>query len=117
MIKQRVYYSDRGFPLVYNGDPPGFVPVLTIEAYCKWYTYSLVNINGSVESVCFYEAESLMPNCESAYHDHVPNPRAMVLLANDRHWQLDREAYEMVLGRHMLEVLGNDPGECYEAVY
>lgn len=95
--------SDRQLPLVYQSGYNG-KPVLTVELYCKWYSYYLVHQNGEIESIEFHHDENFDRLTEESLPplmagDHIPFPSAYkaICLAND--WTFDQYTYEFILGR------------------
>jgi len=107
--KHRVYYSSRGIPLVYHGQPCDHA-VLTVENYLKWYTYYLVMPNGTVEDLDTggrakilerfeHEVEASLPSGEGLYGDHIMHPKFMWAVASKLDYYLCLESYEMVIGR------------------
>ena len=87
------YRSDRGMYLVFQ-EVVKYMPVLTVENYCKWYCLYLVDSSGDVTPVDFPE---------DGYTDHVPHPDAVEALAESRGWVVDEQSMEMIIGRYMLE--------------
>lgn len=98
-----IYLSDRKLPLVFTGVAE-LRPVLTVENYCKWYTLWLVGTDGSVTEVEFPDP----PGFQDSYcHDHVPNPEAVALFANQQDYDVDDQSMEMIIGRWEREAKGN----------
>lgn len=102
-VKTVVLYSPRGLPLIWGHGHPTEGAVLTMECYCKWYELFLVWPD-KITTVFFGALEPHRGD-ESAYRDHVPNPRAVIRLAKANGYLLDREALEMIIGRWELECL------------
>lgn len=99
--------TDRGFPLILTtGKAEG--SVLTVEAYCKWYSLYVAHPDGSFSKVPFTELEAYVPEGMSAYVDHAPNPEAALELATARGWLLDPVAYDAMVGRFLEEGLDMD---------
>lgn len=96
------WFSKRGFPLVHVGPPPRR-GLLTCENYCKWYNLHVIHTDGAVQEVHFPESPLDSPPGESAYVDHVPNPNAVVKMANRLGLQIDEQALEMIAGRWFIE--------------
>jgi hypothetical protein len=94
-------YSPRGIPLVWGGGHPSKGAVLTVECYCKWYDLIVVWPD-KIEAVNF---GVLHPHAkdESAYCDHAPNPNVVARYAGAMGYHLDREAFEMMIGRWEIE--------------
>lgn len=63
-------------------------PRLTVENYVKWYELYVCFPDGRVEAVSFGDLEDFRGD-ESAYVDHVPNPKAVFALARARGWDVD----------------------------
>lgn len=103
------YVSDRGLPLLLNRKPAR--PTITVENYMKWYSYKLVNPDGTVVNVQypggFYddwgcEYDDILNKDgyrDTAFIDHVPNPRFIQKLAEYKGWDIDNRALEMIIGR------------------
>jgi hypothetical protein len=89
--------SPRGFSLFYS-EHGCDVPVLTVEAYEKWYELFLVHPDGRVESISFNELERFCGD-GSPYADHAPNPNAVRLLVEARGWRLSELTFELMIGR------------------
>lgn len=102
----RLYFSERGLPLVYCG-PPLEHPIVTIENYCKWYHLYLVMPDGSVkiyepkkENLQKYEDE-----IEGKYYcdDHNFNVEIVEQVADEEHIFSDDQSMEMIIGRYERE--------------
>lgn len=95
------YLSKRDIPLLLC---VGSVPdcTLTAERYIKWYELYLIR-EGEVLIVDFEALEPFTPKGESAYVDHVPNPRAIELYAEAQGYQVDELFLEAAYGRWFLE--------------
>jgi hypothetical protein len=101
-MKNAIYYSDRGFPLVFTGVlRQGSSSVLTVENYLKWYSLYLVEPDGSVRVIEFPDE----------FCDHVPYPASVQKLANDNGWFMCSESMEMIVGRFVLEVECREIGD------
>lgn len=100
-VSRVTLYSPRGMPLVWRGGHPTSGSVLTVECYCKWYELFLVNPDALV-GIHFGVLEKHSKN-EAPYCDHAPNPKAVYRYAQAQGYQLDREAFEMIIGRWELE--------------
>jgi len=96
--------SDRGHLLV--DAPVKDQHVLTVELYTKWYTLYLVTWDGLVTAVPFPDG-LWVPHSESAFCDHVPNPKAVQTYAEAHNYVLGEFALELIIGRWQLEVLNN----------
>ncbi len=113
-------------PLVYTGDPPTQWPILTMVNYMKWYTFYLVNPNGTIRAVDYQEWEPVEnstwappPTCDidqyedlsypdgqfHTWSDHVPNPAQLERIAAQLGAQWDDCSREMIIGRYQREVL------------
>jgi len=100
-------YSARNKPLVWRGGHPAVGGVLTMECYCKWYEMFIVHTD-KILSVGFdVLADSRFCKHELPFCDHVPNPRAVHRYAAANGYQLDNEAFEMIIGRWELEYRDN----------
>lgn len=69
-------------------------PVVTVEAYTKWYGLYVVRPDAQVEEVPFPTHETLTP-----YIDHVPNPAVVEAWAEANGYEVDEMALEMMIGR------------------
>ena len=104
------YVSDRGFPLVCS--IAGQYPILTVELYIKWYKLYLIQPIGRVSEVRFDEIESFLgrewewAHDGSIQGDHVVNPKAVEQYAKQKGYTLDPLAYELLVGRWVIEHLG-----------
>lgn len=96
----RQFVSERGELLALDQDP--LVPVLTVELYCKWYCLHIIHVNGTVASLRFSELERFYKE-GSAFKDHVPNPEAVRMYANEMDYALEPLAEELIEGRWKLE--------------
>jgi hypothetical protein len=102
---QTALYSPRGIPLVWRGGHPKDGAVLTIECYCKWYELFLV-CPDTIVGIDFGVLDQHSKD-ESPYSDHAPNPRAVYRYAQAGGYQLDNEAFEMIIGRWEIEYREN----------
>lgn len=89
--------------LVYQGYPPAGWKILTVENYCKWYSLYAVHSTGLIEEVSFDRLEPLAGDFETAVGDHVPNPAVVTRFANLEGYDLDPQAFEMIIGRWEIE--------------
>lgn len=109
MIEYKLWFSERGIPLVYCGPAPKDVPVLTVENYCKWYTLYLIKPNGIVEA--YYPNKKLEKECYEKFGfyngDHNYQPSAVQYIADKEEFILHEEAIEMIIGRYEMEIKGN----------
>jgi hypothetical protein len=103
-------YSSRNHPLIWHGGHPEEGVVLTMECYCKWYDLQLVypdRIEAVDFGVLYDHCKNEAPSC-----DHAPNPRAVYRYAAAKGFQIDNEAFEMMIGRWELEYHENYLVEC-----
>lgn len=91
--------SQRGHLLA---DVDGVVPVLTVELCSKWYGLQLLHPDKRCEFIHFPDEQDAPPG-ESAYRDHVPNPRAVMNYAGKHGIVLGEFALELIIGRWHLE--------------
>jgi hypothetical protein len=98
-MSQRLY-SAQGHLLV--DAPIKDRPVLTVELYTKWYVLHLVEWSGLITKLDFPD-ERYAPPGESAYVDHVPNPKAMENYALEHGYDVGEFALELITGRWHLE--------------
>lgn len=99
-----IWKSDRGLPLVYCGDIPTH-PTLTVENYVKWYTLFVIYPDGQVESVVMVDH----PGFKTSWHNHVPNPKACEVYADEMGWEWDETSLDMIYGRFAREVVEMEP--------
>lgn len=76
-------------------------PVVTVEAYCKWYCL-WVRFKDRVEEAEFPD-EGEYKTLGSPYLDHAPNPRHVVRWAKRMGYVIDDLALELIVGRWELE--------------
>jgi hypothetical protein len=88
--------STRGYQLV--DTPNHSSKLLTVELYHKWYELVLLNPDGSTEVIPFPD-DKYAPRGESAYRDHVPNPRAVQQYAEEHDLEIGEFALELMIGR------------------
>jgi hypothetical protein len=93
------YQSPRNIPLVYN-NVPGTIGTITVENYLKWYDLFIVQPDGSVTKVEPGPIE---------WRGHVPTPASIMAYADKANLDVDHQAMEMIVGRYILEVIGNEP--------
>lgn len=98
--------SDRGIPLIWTHVAVELPHrgTLTAELYVKWYTLYLVDTDGRAYPISFWDLEPYTPNGESAFVDHVPNPRAIEEYCEQRSISVDPVFLEVAHGRWLLEV-------------
>jgi hypothetical protein len=73
-MKNRPFKSDRGFPLMFQGEPrPDGKSVLTMEDYLKWYDIYCVTPHGKVHRLP-WEAKSGYYGGPSRWTQHCPTP-------------------------------------------
>jgi hypothetical protein len=94
------HVSARGLPLIVTDSAER---MLTAELYCKWYELYIVTTSEPV-IVPFGDLEAHAPEGESAYIDHVPNPRAIEAYAEAEGVHIDSLFLEVAHGRWLLEV-------------
>lgn len=85
------------------GPIPANHSVLTVYLSDKWYGLVLVRPPGITYILDFGRLEEYVNADESAFVDHVPNPRAVVRLAEARGLHLVPRALELIVGRWELE--------------
>lgn len=90
--------SNRGHFLLLDALPiAAHPPVVTVEAYPKWYSLYVVRPGPHVEEVPFPESDTMTP-----YIDHVPNPQVVKAWADANGYEVDELALEMMIGRWQL---------------
>jgi hypothetical protein len=100
------FVSDRGHELFFCSTGCGDRPVITVEYYIKWYTLFVVHHDGRVTELDYQpdlEDEFISRYGESAYGDHVFNPRFVVFLADRLEMDVDEIALEVIIGRWQQE--------------
>lgn len=104
--------SERGHPLAISCNHDYFLnlqrPYLTVELYSKWYGLDVIQPGkglgvARVQRIPFPEVFDL-PEGETSFVDHVPNPRAVVRYARKMNYDVDELALELMVGRWELEV-------------
>lgn len=103
MEKYKLYFSNRGIPLVYTGTEH-LSSVLTVENYCKWYDFYLVYPSGRVEPVdseAILAAQQIDP--EAIFVDHIYHPRVAYIISEQLNAELCKQSVEMITGRWILE--------------
>lgn len=98
----RVYNSQRGYPLIWHGDPPPYGPILTMEISGKWYEAYIIHCDGSITKADFDGG-----NDEWLY-DNVPTPKACHRIARRLNIEWDELALEMIAGRWVQEHDGDE---------
>lgn len=88
---------------------PSLRPHLTVELYDKWYELYLVDrptpARGfRIQSIHFGHLDEHAPKGETAYVDHVPNPKAVRAFAEANDYHLVELADELITGRWQIEV-------------
>ena len=78
------------------------IPTLTMELYLKWYGLQLIHPDGCVEELPF-PGDEYAPPGESAFRDHVPNPKAVENYALEHGYAVGEFALELITGRWYLE--------------
>jgi len=107
----RLWFSDRGIPLVYTGKTPK-VAVVTCENYLKWYGLDVVCPDGVVRKLhdahpdfnCIdQEVERAAVN--PCWCDHTFHPGYVREIAEKLGFAVDEQALEMIAGRWAIETL------------
>jgi len=93
----------RGYLLA---DEPQSETIITVELYCKWYSLYLLHPDGRCVVQPFPD-EKYAPAGESAFVDHVPNPKAVENYAKVRGLEVGGLALELITGRWYLEAKGD----------
>ena len=100
--------SPRNIPLVITIETR---PLITVEYYMKWYSLFCVGRIGDadvIEGLVQFDAlEEYALSNESAFVDHVPNPRVVERYAEALCIEIDPMALELIWGRWMIEVVGD----------
>lgn len=106
----------RGVPFILTGNPFQWKkPVLTVEAWSKWYSLFKIESLGSeqyeVTAVHYHEIDEYHAKKGRkivSYRDHVPNPTAVTIYAEDMDWLLDELASDLIAGRWYNEADGDE---------
>lgn len=96
--------SDRDIPLMDR--VPNEKAILTMENYCKWYCFYLIHPGGKVEAVSAERGVELVAEKYGfeGRGDHAYHPMTLVLLAEEMGVDWGQQAFELMLGRWMMEV-------------
>lgn len=96
--------STRGLPLMDQVNPE--CSILTVENYCKWYGFHLISPSGEVTPVSSERGLKLVEEKYqiSGYCDHALHPMVLVLQAKEMGVCWGQQAFELMMGRWMLEV-------------
>ena len=87
--------SKRGIPLFFaTGSQNCEIPVVTVENYCKWYDLYLVFPSGMVAII---EYDNLEEFVDTPYIDHTPNPLAVMCLAGENGFVVDKDAWQAMV--------------------
>jgi len=89
--KYKLFYSDRGFPLIFTGSCVKGKIVLTVENYLKWYSIYGVTESGEVIKI----------NVE--LWDHRIPPDEVSRLSKINGYIFDECSLEVIIGRWHLE--------------
>lgn len=103
-MNEQPMLSDRGIELFCDGVTDR--PVLTVERYAKWYDLYVVYPNGRVatfKDTLDSEGAFISEYHESAYGDHVFNPRFYLFLAKRYGMDFSSGALEVLVGRWLLD--------------
>ena len=103
----RLYFSERGFPLIYWGPPPEGSGVLTVENYMKWYAIYAVMPDGTSRKVDHSEYADAERGKDGSHtwSDHIPNPHMLDKIAAHLKMDWDEDSYDMIVGRYQREVM------------
>jgi len=104
-IQGTAYFSERGIPLVYWGQPPN-KPTITVENYMKWYTLYVIKPNGEVTQLNTHDYDF-----DGGWGDHIPHPQLVLDVAKKLDMEVDDNALDMVAGRYAREHLKYDFGK------
>ncbi len=99
MAEFHTYLSDRNKALVFN-NVTETLGTITVENYPKWYDLFIVQPDGSVTKVEPGPIE---------WRGHVPTPASVMAYADKMNLYVDMRSMEMIIGRFILEVCGNEP--------
>lgn len=103
--------SDRNIPLIFSGKLHELmIPVVTVELYVKWYKLFVIKqvlYDEVIVEVVDFPGEEYCAEGETAYGDHVPNPRVVSRFASRNGYRVDEVALEVIIGRWEREHLNN----------
>ena len=92
------YRSNRGHPLL--AQTTQNKPILTLEAYSKWYNIHLLHPDGTVTEV---ESEVILKAAPGLWIDHNYHPMALILVAMHLDVYYCELSLELAAGRCVLE--------------
>ena len=104
----RMLVGPRGEPVCLSFDALNVEePILTVELSRKWYGLCLVRPSRTVEELDFGILEVLrQAPFGPSLCDHVPNPAFVERLAEEKGWEIDDFAWELIVGRWHAEIVG-----------
>lgn len=100
--------SKRGYPFVLSEWP--LHPTITVELASEWYCIFVLKPTGEdggldVFELHFGHLEAYAQHLASSYAvDHCPNPKAVMAFAEAKGYNVDEFAYELIVGRWVIEV-------------
>jgi hypothetical protein len=113
--KSLLLRSKRDIPLVCCTTLFDNVSVVTVELYVKWYSLHVIRRIGDefvIEEVPFPDDIEFCKSNESAFVDHVPNPRVVARWATANGHVVDELAMELMIGRWEIEAQNNYDAVC-----
>lgn len=102
-MNTKTYVSDRGIPLLWQGQVD--VPIVTAEAYEKWYSLFIVHPDRRVEKVYPAMVHEVMCKEPQLWIDHYFHPRLLLLIAKHIKGEAHTLALEVAAGRWVLSEL------------
>jgi hypothetical protein len=109
------YRSKRGLPLIYCGQSSRTAPVLTVEAYIKWYDLYVISPDGTVRPLNDFARRAYEFDHDGeavAWSDHIPTPSFCRWLAQGHpaRFEFDPVALDVIAGRWLTENRPSPPG-------
>ena len=92
--------SEKGIPLLWQGQVD--VPVVTAEAYEKWYSLYIVYPDRRVEKVSPVLIDEVMSKGPQLWIDHEFHPRLLLLIAKHVDGEAHSLALEVAAGRWVM---------------
>ena len=99
-MKDRIYLSNRGFPLL--AQVPMDKPIVCLENYVKWYSVQLLGPQGNVQEIPQSLLESVGAYDRAWIQDHCYHPKLLHALAHELDAYVDILSLEATTGRWVL---------------
>ncbi len=110
-----VYFSERGIPLVFTGEPDEDAPTLTVENYMKWYTLYAVFPDYTVKPICWGAGAEPWhgQKYEIEFADHCPRPSSVLKFVESTGYSFCGESESLILARYLHDIRDiSDETEC-----